>query len=361
MKPRLALALLAFGAAWSVPAASPPPDYPSVVPGAPLRFPHDHGAHPAFRTEWWYLTGWLEGAGKRPVGFQITFFRSRPAVDPANPSAFAPRQVLFAHAALSDPARGKLVHDQRIARQGFGIASAREGDTSIRLLDWRLDRRADGTFHAIVPAQDFALDLRFAPTQPIMLNGDKGYSRKGARPEEASYYYSMPQLSVSGTITRGGKPVPVGGRAWLDREWSSSPLPPEAVGWDWTGINFDDGAALMAFQVRARDGRPLHAGGTYRSPDGKQVALGPDDVRFLPRRRWRSPDTGASYPVAADFELRLPRGARRRIPLTPLFDAQELDGRAAGMPVYWEGLVTTPGGRGYLELTGYAGAVTLDR
>lgn len=360
MRRPLALALLALCATWSVPAASPPPDYPVVVPGVPLRFPRDHGAHSAFRTEWWYLTGWLEGAGERPVGFQITFFRSRPATDPANPSAFAPRQILFAHAALSDPARGKLVHDQRIARQGFGIAAAREDDTGIRLLNWRLERRADGTFHAIVPARDFSLDLRFAPTQPIMLNGDKGYSRKGARPEEASYYYSMPHLTVSGTITRGGKPVPVRGRAWLDREWSSSPLPPEAVGWDWTGINFDDGASLMAFQVRTRDGRALHAGGTYRAPDGKQVALGAADVRFLPRRHWRSPETGASYPVAADFEIRLPGGARR-IALTPLFDAQELDGRSAGMPVYWEGLVTTPGGRGYLELTGYAGAVTLDR
>ena len=360
MRRLLALALIALCATWSVPAANPPSSYPVVVPDAPLRFPRDHGAHPAFRTEWWYLTGWLEGAGARPVGFQITFFRSRPTTDPANPSAFAPRQVLFAHAALSDPARGKLVDDQRIARQGFGIAAAREDNTDIRLLDWRLDRRADGSFHAIVPARDFALDLRFVPTQPIMLNGDKGYSRKGTRPQEASYYYSVPHLAVAGTIVRGGKPVPVSGRAWLDREWSSNPLPPDAVGWDWTGINFDDGAALMAFQVRARDGRALHAGGTYRSPDGKQFALGATDVRFLPRRRWRSPETGASYPVAADFEIRLPGGARR-IALTPLFDAQELDGRAVGMPVYWEGLVTTPGGRGYLELTGYAGAVILDR
>jgi len=148
------------------------------------------------------------------------------------------------------------------------------------------------------------------------------------------------------------------GRAWLDREWSSSYLPPEAVGWDWTGVNFDDGGALMAFQIRGREGQAIHAGGTLRRADGTQLVLTSEDVRFMPRRRWHSPQTGAAYPVEADFEIRLPEGLRR-IRLTPLFDAQELDGRATGMPSYWEGLVSTPGGRGYLELTGYAGSLGL--
>ena len=149
------------------------------------------------------------------------------------------------------------------------------------------------------------------------------------------------------------------GRAWLDREWSSSYLPPDAVGWDWTGVNFDDGGALMAFQIRGRDGQAIHAGGTLRRADGTQLVLTPEDVRFVPRRRWHSPQTGATYPVEADFEIRLPEGTRR-VRLTPLFDAQELDGRATGMPSYWEGLVSTPGGRGYLELTGYAGSLAFE-
>jgi predicted secreted hydrolase len=358
MRTRLALALLTVAAGWAAPAANPQPANPVVTPGAEFRFPRDHGAHPAYRTEWWYFTGWLDAPEGRPIGFQITFFRSRPSTDPANPSAFAPRQIVFAHAALSDPARGRLIHDQRIARQGFGIAEAHEGDARITLLDWQLDRGADGTFHATTRAQEFALDLVFTPTQPAMLNGERGYSRKGPHPEQASYYYSMPQLTVTGTVVRDGKPAMLKGRAWLDREWSSSYLPPEAVGWDWTGINFDDGGALMAFQMRGRDGRAIYAGGTLRRSDGTQVVLAPGDVRFVPRRHWRSPQTGAAYPVEAEFEIRLPEGTRH-VRLTPLFDAQELDGRATGMPSYWEGLVSTPGGRGYLELTGYAGSLGL--
>ena len=148
------------------------------------------------------------------------------------------------------------------------------------------------------------------------------------------------------------------GSAWLDHEWSSEALQPEASGWDWIGVNLDDGGALMAFQVRGRDGKPVYAGGTLRRADGRQTVLGPKDVRFVPRRRWRSPATGASYPVEAEFVVRLPEG-ERRFPLKPMFDAQELDGRGGGMPVYWEGAVTTQGGRGYLELTGYAGDLNL--
>src|SRR5918997_158249 len=134
MRTRLVLALLTFATGWAAPASNPQPRYPVVTPGAEFRFPRDHGAHPAYRTEWWYLTGWLDAPNGRLIGFQITFFRSRPAIDSANPSAFAPRQIIFAHAALSDPAKGRLIHDQRLARQGFGIAEAHEGDTRITLL-----------------------------------------------------------------------------------------------------------------------------------------------------------------------------------------------------------------------------------
>ena len=356
MKTRFALTLLTVALGWAAPAASPQSEYPVVTPGQEFRFPRDHGSHPAYRTEWWYFTGWLDGPDGRPIGFQITFFRSRPEIDPDNASAFAPRQVIFAHAALSDPARGRLIHDQRIARQGFGIAETHEDDARIALLDWQLERRAEGVFHATTRARDFMLDLVFSPTQTVMLNGDQGYSRKGPRPEHASYYYSMPQLAVAGSVVRDGKRAVMTGRAWLDREWSSSYLPPDAVGWDWMGVNFDDGAALMAFQVRGRDGQAIHAGGTLRRSNGTQLLIAPEDVRFVPGRRWHSPQTGAAYPVEAEFEIRLPEGTHR-VPLTPLFDAQELDGRATGMPSYWEGLVSTPGGRGYLELTGYAGSL----
>ncbi len=356
---RAILALLLLGAAAAAaPAGEADIVYPAVKPGLALRFPRDHGAHPDFRTEWWYFTGWLQTEAGEPLGFQITFFRSRPAVDSANPSAFAPRQILFAHAALSDPATGKLLHDQRAARGGFGIAEARSDDADVALLDWRLRREANGRFQAVTVSRDFALDLAFAPTQPVMANGRGGYSQKGPRPEQASYYYSLPHLQVTGMVRRGGKRVAVSGTGWLDREWSSTLLAPGAAGWDWAGLNLDGGGALMAFRVRDGKGEALYAGGTFRRPDGRVTVLGPDEVRFAPRRRWRSPATGAAYPVETDLLVRLPEG-ERTYRLKPLFDAQELDGRSAGMPVYWEGAVTTAGGRGYLELTGYLAPLSM--
>ena len=312
-------------------AAAPAP-YPDVKPGVPLRFPSDHGAHPAYRTEWWYVTGWLKGADGRERGFQVTFFRSRLPVDPRNPSTFTPEQLVFAHAGLSDPATGRLLHDQRAARAGFGLAGAATGDADVRLKDWRFRRLPNGRFATRVRARDFTLALAFTPTQAVLPQGVAGYSRKGPDPAQASRYYSIPQLAVTGSIATAAGAVRVTGRAWLDREWSSRYLDPAAAGWDWTGINLDDGGALMAFRIRGRRGESVWAGGTLRRKDGQVVRLGPGDVRFVPRRRWRSPRTGAVYPVAQTLLLRLPEGIRR-LPLTPLDDDQELDGRIGGLPI----------------------------
>lgn len=343
---RLLIALLLAAS----PVLAEPPAYAPVLPGQPLAFPADHGAHPLYRTEWWYITGWLDAPGG-PEGFQVTFFRTRPDVDQRNPSAFAARQILFAHAALSDPKVGRLLHDERIARQGFGLAEAKTGDTDVLLDDWSLKREPDGRFRARAGGKDFALDLVFISAQPVAPQGDHGFSRKGPVTTEASHYYSIPHLKVSGTVRRGGRSVRVIGEAWLDHEWSSTYLDPHAVGWDWTGLNLDDGGALMAFQVRDAKGHALWAGGSLRAADGAVTRLGPSDIAFATRRRWRSPRTGVDYPVEQTLTLKLPTGSRQ-FPLTPLFDDQELDSRPSG-PVYWEGAVRTSGGRGYLELTGY--------
>ncbi|NJC08487.1 putative secreted hydrolase [Polymorphobacter fuscus] len=329
------------------------PTYTPVTPATPISFPRDHGAHPDFRTEWWYVTGWLKTDAGENLGFQVTFFRSKLATDPANPSRFAPRQILFAHAALSDPKAGKLRHAQRIARAGFGLAQASTTDTDLVLDDWTLRRRADGNFTTHVAGDGFALDLVFTPGQAAILQGDAGYSQKGPDPREASHYYSLPHLGVGGTLTRDGTPATVTGTAWLDREWSSTLLNPRAVGWDWLGLNMDDGGALTLFRVRDKAGADVWAGGSYRDKAGRQTKLRPADVRFRPGRRWRSPRTGALYPVAPQVVVRL-NGSDRVLAITPLFDDQELDSRRGGGPVYWEGAVTVPGGRGYLEMTGYA-------
>ena len=349
--------LVALSAAVFLAAAAPvappePPIYAPVTPGAHITFPTDHGAHPAFRTEWWYVTGWLKTPDHKELGFQVTFFRSRPPTDQRNPSAFAPKQILFAHAALSDPAIGRLQHDQRVARQGLGLAQASTTDTDIVLDDWSLKREPDGHYRTRAAGRDFTIDLTLIPGQPPILQGEGGYSRKGPKPSQASYYYSLPHLAATGSVLRGGKRVAVTGEAWLDREWSSTLLDPAAVGWDWTGLNLDDGSALTAFQVRDAQGHAIWAGGSLRGPDGAQRHLGPGDVTFATERRWRSPRTGADYPVERTLTLKLPAGPRQWR-LVPTFDDQELDSRMAGGPVYWEGAVRVPGGRGYLELTGY--------
>lgn len=329
------------------------PAYPPVVPGHALRFPSDYGAHPDFRTEWWYVTGWLHTAAGTPLGFQVTFFRSRPPLDQSNPSRFAPKELLFAHAAISDPAIGRLQHEQRAARRGFGLAEAASGDTDVHIGAWFLRRDPGGIYRTTVEARDFTLELALEPTQPLLLQGERGYSQKGPLPAQASYYYSQPQLRVSGTLSRHGTREPVTGTAWFDHEWSSALLAEQAVGWDWIGINLDDGAALMAFQMRDKAGGKLWAGGTLRHADGSVVVLPASAVGFVPRRLWRSPRTGTEYPVS----MRV-RAGEFTLDLVPLMDDQELDSRASTGAIYWEGAVTARRGtqtvgHGYLELTGY--------
>ncbi len=327
-------------------------DYAEVRPGTPFVFPADYGSHPAFRTEWWYVTAWLRDEAGREVGAQLTFFRSRPGVAESVASAFAPQQLIFAHAALADPAHGRLRQDQRAARAGFGLAGAAEGDTDVQAGGWRLARSGAG-YAAHIAAREFSFDLDLQPTQPLLLQGEAGYSRKGPRPQQASRYYSLPQLAVSGSLTFEGQTRRVTGRAWFDHEWSSELLMDGAVGWDWVGLNLDDGGALTAFRLRDRDGATLWAGGSLRDADGRLRVLRPDEVRFAPRRRWRSPRSGADYPVAMTVTA-----GDATIELVPLLDDQEIDARASTGTIYWEGAVRARRGvveigRGYLELTGY--------
>ncbi len=326
-------------------------DYAPVLPGMKLAFPADFGAHPGHRIEWWYATGHLE-TPKGPMGFQVTFFRLRNKAADANPSRFSPTQLLFAHAALADPAHGRLRHDQRIARGFPALAEARTGDTDVFIDDWSF-KRADGAYRARIPGEQFSLDLALTPTQPLLLQGDGGYSRKGPLPSQASGYYSEPHLAVKGTVKVDGQAVAVTGSAWLDHEWSSELLAENAVGWDWVGANLEGGGALMAFRLRDKSGATVWASATLRR-EGKVRVYANDEVRFAPRRTWRSPRTGATWPVEMAFEL-----AGEPWSVTPMMDDQEMDARNSTGTLYWEGAVTVAGpngakGRGYLELTGYS-------
>jgi predicted secreted hydrolase len=331
---------------------------PAVVPGYRIVLPRDGGSHPTFNTEWWYVTGWLQDSSGKRRGFQATFFRSHNPSADANPSAFSPTQILFAHAALSDPAEKQLLRGERMARAGFGLAEAETDTTQVLIGEWSL-RAVDAGFVAQVAAADFTLSLKLLSTQPVLLQGDQGYSRKGADLASASYYYSVPQLAVQGSILVRGTKLDVSGQAWFDHEWSNSYVDPQSTGWDWIGINMDDGGALMAFRMRDAQGKQQWAGATLRSAGSLKV-YAPEQIAWTPLRHWRSTRTGVSYPIAWRVQV-----GPKTVVLRPLFDDQENDARGTVGILYWEGAVEaldesgTVLGRGYLELTGYGEPVRL--
>ena len=289
----------------------------------------------------------------------MTFFRNRPGIAEDSASRFAPSQLLFAHAAVADPRTGALLHDQRAARAGFGLAEASADTTDVRIGDWSL-RLAGDTYEARIAAREFTLALTFAATQPPLLQGDAGVSRKGPRDAEASYYYSRPQLALAGTLTVGERSA---GRA---RRGVARPRMVDGV-----PAARRAGLGLDRHQFRrrrradgvshAREGRHGVVGRRQRCATrrARVRTLAPADVRFTPTRRWRSPRTGIEYPVA----FRVEAGGLDLV-LVPLFDDQELDSRASVGIVYWEGAVRAHRdgravGRGYLELTGYGGPLKL--
>ena len=336
-----------------------------------LQFPRDFGAHTDLRTEWWYLTGRVTTAEPTPrsFGFQLTFFRSRVDATQRMTSRLAAKQLLFAHAALTDVAGQTQLHDQRMARWNGtdlqGAAHAALNDTDVVLNGWSLRREAaaaptDSQYTARMVAKGFGLDLQCITTQPLLLQGQQGLSRKGPDIAQASFYYSQPQLAATGHITLGQQRLQVQGMAWLDHEWSEALLHPDAVGWDWLGMNLADGSALTVFRLRRSDGSALWAGGSWRSGAGEVRIFAPSDVSMSPLRQWDSPRTGTRYPVA--WRVQTPVGEWT---IQPLLDAQELDSRATTGAIYWEGLseMRTPQGQvvghGYLELTGYGQRMAL--
>jgi predicted secreted hydrolase len=235
----------------------------------------------------------------------------------------------------------------------------------VALRDWRLTREgpaAQSRYHAQAASDigAFRFDLKLDSTQPLLLQGDAGLSRKGPLPEQASHYYSQPQLAVNGTLTLDGQTAAVRGKAWLDHEWSDTLMPAGAVGWDWIGMNLDDGSALMAFRLRRADGTTVYAGGSFRAPGQAAQSFAADTVSFTPGRVWTSPSSRAAYPV--EWTVQTPAGSYR---VKSLLDNQELDSRGSTGAIYWEGLSELLDGqgrrvgRGYLEMTGYAAALKL--
>ncbi len=339
------------------------------VPHKTLVFPRDAGAHPDSAIEWWYVTGYaMDESAAAAFGFQVTFFRSRVPKTQGMQSALAARQLVFAHAALTDVKGRKLWHDQRVSRSSGAepgqnpndSAWTSAQDTNIQVRDWSL-RRQGPDLQARINANDFSVMVTLATSQPVLLQGKNGLSQKGPDSAQTSHYYSLPHLQVRGELILQGKRYAVGASstAWLDHEWSQQIMPPQAVGWDWMGINLFDGSALTVFRLRDKSGNAVWDGGSFRAQD-KLFIFQPGEVVFKPQRSWKSPISQANYPV--EWVVRTPADFYT---VRALVDNQEMDSRASTGAIYWEGLSEVWDsnqrlvGRGYLEMTGYASPMRL--
>ena len=322
----------------------------------PLSFPSDHGPHPDFRTEWWYYTGNLRTVAGRHVGFQLTFFRI--ALVPGavvRASAWATRQLYVAHFAVTDTAGRRFHAFSRASREALGLSGASAAPFRVWIEDWSAE--GDGSSARLRASDgDVALDLELSAAKPIVAQGDRGLSRKGPEPGNASFYYSFTRMPARGVVRLGPETLEVSGEAWMDREWSTSALGHGVEGWDWFALQLDDGRELMFYLLRRRDGAidPFSAG-TLVAADGTTRALEPGDVRVETLARWTSPRSGVRYP--ARWRLSVP-SAELRLEVEPRLADQEL---SVGTR-YWEGAVVVAGsagdravaGQGYVELVGYA-------
>ena len=347
--------------------AAEDPRFERAIGPRVFSFPEDHGPHPNFKTEWWYVTGNLdtratgEGSNRR-FGYQLTFFRS--ALTPraaARSSAWATESLFMAHLALTDPATGRFRARERFSRDGLDLAGARSGPFAVWLEDWTLAETPDGSSDFVLRAHadTFDLELELSSEKRTVLHGDRGLSRKGDAPGNASYYYSMTRLTTRGTVTVDGTPLPVTGLSWLDREWSTSSLEPSLAGWDWVALQLNDGRDLMVYKLRLPDGSAHAASaGSLVGRDGAVRKLSASDFSLEPVAWWTSPVTGIAYPVR--FELEVGEGDGDdglALEVTSVLAEQE----HTGAFLYWEGAVTASGrdasadlsGRGYVELTGY--------
>ena len=338
--------------------------YARAMEPRPFRFPADHGPHPDFRNEWWYVTGNLEAADGGRFGYQFTLFRvalAPPDRAPPADSAWRTRQVYMAHFAITDVAGGEHQAFERFARGAVALAGAQADPFDAWLGDWSLaaaePRSGDGLFplRLTAAAGDLALELTLETDRDPVLQGEAGLSQKSAAPGNASYYYSYTRLTTRGHVTRGDRQIPVTGASWLDREWSTSALGPDQSGWDWLALQLADGRDVMVYRMRRQDGRrDPHSRATVVAADGSYRVLPMEAFRMRPTGWWQSPDTGERYPAGWDLEI---PGQGLALTVTPVLADQEMDLSVR----YWEGAVDVTGrdahgpvtGRGYLEMTRY--------
>lgn len=346
----------------SVNAAQAHPDgWQRAGAGYRFQFPRDHASHPDYKLEWWYYTGNLSAPDARAFGYQITFFRIGVEPTPINPSRWAVRDLFMAHFAVTDIARGGFQFAERLNRAGIGWAGAAVDRYRVWNEGWeaRLDPEGRHRLHA--SQANMTIDLRLDPGKPPVDQGTDGLSQKGSAEGNASHYYSLTRMPTAGTLTLDGKTIEVRGLSWMDHEFGTSFLEEGQQGWNWFALQLDDDTELMLYEFRRSDGkRDAHSSGSLVDELGRRTPLRTADFTMTPTEWWSSPRSHAVYPVA--WTLRLP-GYNLDLRVRAAVAPQELvTARSAGV-TYWEGAVLVEGtrggrsvrGRGYLEMTGYAG------
>lgn len=339
--------------------------YQRALPGRQLAFPADHYSHPDFKTEWWYYTGHLTTESGRRFGYQVTFFRFG-VRDRQSGLKESPlfTELYMAHFALSDTVEKKFFFRERINR-GYGD---RAGAATDRYLVWNEDWKVEGdqSNHRIsVRDRGAKLDLVLRSLKPPVLHGNNGHSQKGEGEGRASYYYSLTRLETSGHLSIDGKTERVRGFSWMDHEFGSNQLGDDQVGWDWFSIQLDNRTELMLYLMRRKDGSvDPYSSGTLIGADGAIRHLGLKDFRIEVLQRWKSPKSGATYPMK--WKVTIPAQGIE-LEIIPAFPEQELITNRSTRVTYWEGAAAVDGtykqskiaGRGYVEMTGYAGKLTL--
>ncbi|MBV8729080.1 MAG: carotenoid 1,2-hydratase [Acidobacteriia bacterium] len=351
----VAARLICLVAAISLAAVSS--DFRMALPGYRYQFPRDHFNHPDFRTEWWYYTGNLRSADGRRFGFELVFFRQGERRGPSdNPSVWRIDDLYLAHLALTDIDRGTFRYYSRVNRAGPGIAGISMEQGRIWNGNWESRWDMDGSQMLTAVTSGIHFQLRLKPEKPPIINGENGLSQKAEGAGMASYYVSLPRLAVEGTLNG----VAVGGLAWMDHEWFSSQLAADQVGWDWFSIQLDNGTELMLFELRRADGSiDPYSSGTYVDRGGRASHLKHTDFELKPLETWRSPKTGARYPIR--WRISVP-SLKLQTECTAAVPQQELVAENENENTYWEGAVTYSGstsGMGYLEMTGYNKPVRL--
>lgn len=339
--------------------------YRSALPGYRYEFPRDHFNHPDFQTEWWYYTGNLKSADGRRFGFELTFFRQAVGRDPVKVAAWDVQDLYLAHLALSDLDSGKFYHAERANRAGPGIASVNESLGRIWNGNWQVQwRGSDQELQAV--DERFQLRLTLHPEKPLVIHGENGVSQKAEQPGHASHYISLTRLATSGAIDLAAKKFEVSGTSWMDHEFFTHQLDSKQTGWDWLGLQLEDHTEVMLFHIRRKDGSmDPYSAGTYVDANGKSTHLRSTDFTLQPAGEiWTSPLTGARYPT--HWRVAIPILSIELEVKTPLA-SQELAGKTAFVPNYWEGAINLTGwrnrqplkGDGYLEMTGYDRPVQL--